>query len=263
MAVNKKHLQAGFSKYATEYDNKARVQKVIADKLIQAITHIQDESVVYDLGCGTGYCIRQLREKCNAPDSVHWVGVDISEGMLVEAKSMCQVRNISFHQADIEKLQFESSLATLMVSSLALQWVDDLSQAFKSIRQKMHASGICHIATLVEGTLPELTNAWAQIDNEQHVLNFRPVSEIIEALSTQGLELLTMQEETVSDMYVDLSSALKSIKEIGAGNHDSAQSGGLTSVSKFRKMLSFYEQYARREAGFCNTYKVLYFSVKK
>jgi SAM-dependent methyltransferase len=76
---------------------------------------------VLDLGCGTGALARELR-KLGAREVV---GIDLSERMLAEARARTPDQHIVFQRADLETFAAETDGFDLVVSSLALHYLND------------------------------------------------------------------------------------------------------------------------------------------
>lgn len=85
---------------------------------------------VLDLGCGFGWHCRYARQ--NHARSV--VGVDISEKMLERARRTTNDRLISYAQAAIEDIEFDAEQFDVVISSLALHYVQD----FELVCRKVH-----------------------------------------------------------------------------------------------------------------------------
>ncbi|OMF22533.1 SAM-dependent methyltransferase [Paenibacillus sp. FSL H8-0548] len=75
---------------------------------------------VLDLGCGFGWHCRYAREQ--QAGSV--VGVDLSANMLERAKAMTQDSAIDYRQLAIEDIEFQPEQFDVVISSLALHYVE-------------------------------------------------------------------------------------------------------------------------------------------
>ncbi|MEY8264264.1 MAG: methyltransferase domain-containing protein, partial [Bermanella sp.] len=81
--IAKDAIAKSFSKAASEYDEYARIQHVLAHELLTLCPR-QDKKNVLDLGCGTGYCLPALQE---IYPRAHITGGDLAVGMLQHAQS--------------------------------------------------------------------------------------------------------------------------------------------------------------------------------
>jgi SAM-dependent methyltransferase len=83
-----------------------------------------------DLGCGFGWHCRYARQK--QVRSV--VGVDLSEKMIARAKAISDGPNIEYRQSAIEDIDFPADEFEVVISSLALHYVE----RFDLVCQKIH-----------------------------------------------------------------------------------------------------------------------------
>lgn len=91
--------------------------------------NLQDKRVL-DLGCGFGWHCRYARQQ--QVRSV--VGVDISEKMLERARELTNDPAIEYRQLPMEEVDFPAKEFDVVISSLAIHYVED----FQSICQKIH-----------------------------------------------------------------------------------------------------------------------------
>src|SRR5690606_3400762 len=148
-----------FGAAAPHYDQHARLQRDVADRLSAFLPQQLNAEVVLDLGCGTGYCSERLRRRL--PDS-HLLCLDLALPMLkrsalrgVEGSLVC---------ADAVALPFPGSSVDLLFSSLAIQWCEDLPQLFAEVRRVLRPGGLALFSTFGPATLQELREAWAEVD---------------------------------------------------------------------------------------------------
>ena len=99
------------------YNNQAKIydiqyhheQKNKIDKIINEI-HFQKNSIILDLGCGTGFLFSSLENKTN-----FLVGLDISKNSLMEAKKrITKASNINLILADGEYSPFPNDIFNLI-----------------------------------------------------------------------------------------------------------------------------------------------------
>ncbi|MGG4147430.1 methyltransferase domain-containing protein [Paenibacillus algorifonticola] len=92
---------------------------------------------VLDLGCGFGWHCRYVREQ-NARSVV---GIDLSGNMLERAKEMTDDEQIEYRQLAIEDIDFPSEEFDIVISSLALHYVEQLGGLFKKIHHCLTSGG--------------------------------------------------------------------------------------------------------------------------
>ncbi|GMK43597.1 methyltransferase [Paenibacillus glycanilyticus] len=104
--------------------------------LREMIPDLRDKRVL-DLGCGYGWHCRYAREQ--GARSV--LGIDISEKMIERAKSFNEDAAITYRQAAIEDISFEPGEFDVVISSLALHYVEDFAGACRKIYDSLAPGG--------------------------------------------------------------------------------------------------------------------------
>lgn len=102
---------------------------------------------VLDLGCGFGWHCRYAVEQ--GAQSV--VGIDISEKMLNEAKKNTDCKAIEYIQMPIEDIHYPVDTFDLVISSLALHYVEPLEEVFHKINNCLVSGG--HFVFSVENPI--------------------------------------------------------------------------------------------------------------
>ncbi len=92
---------------------------------------------VVDLGCGFGWFCRWARQQ----GAVQVLGVDLSEKMLARARSIDPDAAISYQQADLERLDLPEARFDLAYSSLALHYVENITQLFVAVHRALKPGG--------------------------------------------------------------------------------------------------------------------------
>ncbi|MFX3634747.1 MAG: class I SAM-dependent methyltransferase [Candidatus Pristimantibacillus sp.] len=92
---------------------------------------------VLDLGCGFGWHCRYVREQ----DANSVVGVDLSENMLERARAMTNDDNIKYLRLAIEDIDFAVGEFDVVISSLALHYVEDFAMICEKIHHCLAAGG--------------------------------------------------------------------------------------------------------------------------
>src|SRR5215470_16867391 len=88
---------------------------------------------VADLGCGYGWFCRWAREH----GAAQVLGLDVSERMLAQAKSMTADTAITYARADLERLALPEASLELAYSSLALHYVVDLPRLLATLQRAL------------------------------------------------------------------------------------------------------------------------------
>jgi SAM-dependent methyltransferase len=93
---------------------------------------------VLDLGCGAGQLTRYLADA----GAAEAIGIDVSERMLALATSERPHPRVTFRRATMEELAFPPEHFDLVVSSLALHYVEDYADLMRRIGQWLAPGGV-------------------------------------------------------------------------------------------------------------------------
>ncbi|AZN41246.1 class I SAM-dependent methyltransferase [Paenibacillus albus] len=92
---------------------------------------------VLDLGCGFGWHCRYAREM--QASSV--LGIELSANMLERAKEMTDDQQIEYRQMAIEDIDFPAGAFDVVLSSLALHYVEDFGAICRSVHDMLTPGG--------------------------------------------------------------------------------------------------------------------------
>ncbi|MFC6322227.1 class I SAM-dependent methyltransferase [Companilactobacillus baiquanensis] len=92
---------------------------------------------VLDLGCGYGWHDRYAVE--NGASKV--IGIDLSEKMLTVAREKTSSKKIEYIQDDISKIDFKEDQFDIVLSSLALHYVESFDDLVKKISKYLKSNG--------------------------------------------------------------------------------------------------------------------------
>ncbi len=257
---DKQRVASAFSQAATTYDTFSHVQKHIAQRVIHAAASLPGKGFsgkeVLDLGAGTGSLSHALIQQ-----GACLTALDIAEGMLKQAVTSSRIQTGVV--ADAESLPFAQASFDGIVSSLAVQWCNDINRLFAECYRVLKPGGQAIIATLGPGTLHELKQAWLAVDAYVHVNGFASRASLCQAIEQSGLVIDQIQQAPEVFTYPKMMPILKELKGIGAHNsHDAAPKGLMTS-SKLKALESAYRLSQPEQEGFSVTYDVLLLSLSK
>jgi len=101
-----------------------RLHHDIADKVADIALHLSPAPArVLDVGCGTGYLLRQLAIRL--PDAAGLVGVDPAPQMVKASEQSASDVRLSFHTGVAEALAFQNESFDMVVSTTSFDhWAD-------------------------------------------------------------------------------------------------------------------------------------------
>jgi len=104
------------------------------------VGELSDDSVVLDIGCGTGRCTIPLAQKCKRV-----IGTDISFGMLKKAvikSDAAGLDNVTYFLADAEELPMKEGIFSAVISFGVLHHVDDPGSVVSSVQKLLRPKGV-------------------------------------------------------------------------------------------------------------------------
>jgi malonyl-CoA O-methyltransferase len=240
--TDKAAISLAFGKAAKSYDRHAAFQRDVADRLLSLLPDNLLGVRVLDLGCGTGYCTEKLIQRGAVVTCA-----DLSEKMLEQAKLRCGKAAKDYVIADAECLPFDRASFDLVVSSLALQWCDNLAVPLCEMKRVTKKGGKLLFSTLLEGSLHELKESWSKIDTHQHVNDFISLDRLNIALAQSECLDHRLNLPQIVVWYQSAFELMRDLKGIGA-NHVDNRSQGLVSRSVLQCVEKEYRQF-RNELG--------------
>ncbi|PCO04986.1 malonyl-[acyl-carrier protein] O-methyltransferase BioC [Microbulbifer flavimaris] len=241
-----------FGRAATSYDAAAHLQRAVCRQLLSALPEQTEPRRILDLGSGTGYGSELLRQRF---PSAEIVALDLAEGMLSFARHSRPAAN-AYIAADAEQLPLADNSFDLVFSSMALQWCYRLPALFAGLQRILTPDGRLLVSTLGPGTLWELRQAWARVDDGVHVNRFLPALQWSDAAQEAGLCGGLRTEERVLH-YSTAMELMRDLKRIGAHNVNSGAGKGLTGRDRLRRLSQAYEP-LRATAGLPASYEIFY-----
>jgi len=234
---NKRQVSHQFSRAAATYDQAAHIQAQALEGLLSHLQQHQPEGTLQgqwlDIGCGTGKALKPLLDL----GAQHITGVDLAEGMLQQAQQRT-LPNTQLILADADALPLPNNSMDGLISSLMLQWSENLTATFKEWTRVLKPGGTAAIATLLPGTHKELQHAWSQLDDFVHVNPFDSADQLCYSARSAGLHISILEQQSLVEKYPDLRTLLRQLKAIGATNVNTGRKPGLTT----RKTLNALEQ---------------------
>ncbi|MCB1747218.1 MAG: malonyl-ACP O-methyltransferase BioC [Gammaproteobacteria bacterium] len=255
--LDKRRVAQHFAAAAAAYEDHDALQREVATRLEERLDYVTlDVERLLDLGSGTGRLGRLLARRYRHALIVE---SDLALPMLATARARAP-RWFSRHRhvcADAEHLPFAANAFDLVLSSLALQWCEDLPAVFAGTRGALREGGLFLFATLGPDTLRELRAAFAATSSATHVNRFIDMHDIGDMLGHAGFADPVMETEYLTVEYADVLTLMRDLKGIGAGNAQLERTRGLFGRRQLRALTEAYEAY-RRDGLLPATYEVVY-----
>ncbi len=115
-----------FDERAASYESgrHGRLHKEISDRVVElSLSRVPAPRRVLDVGCGTGYVLRQLAARL--PQASEFLGVDAAPKMIEVARSASSDDRLNFVRGTAERLPADDSTYDLVVSTTSFDhWTD-------------------------------------------------------------------------------------------------------------------------------------------
>ncbi|MBA2709297.1 MAG: malonyl-ACP O-methyltransferase BioC [Tatlockia sp.] len=246
-----------FDKHALEYEQAAKVQNEIGERLFERLHYLKiAPRFVLDLGCGTGlftHKLKQLYPKAKI------IGVDLSEAMLLQSKKKQRWRRKwALVNADMSALPFSDSCFDLVFSNQVIHWSDSFPQLANELNRVMNTNGCLMFSTLGPDTFKELKQAWHRVDNFAHTNTFMDMHDIGDYLLAEHFLDPVVDMELLTVHYENLNKLLANLKAQGVRNINQKRNRGLTGKQSWQHFESAYQPFRTLEGKYPLTYEVVY-----
>lgn len=213
--MNKDLIQKRFAKNLDTYNDNAKIQKKMAERLLSFLER-KDFDDILEIGCGTGFLTQLVNDSFNFNT---YTANDIVESCEKYVKEINP--KINFIPADIEKaVENSDKKYDLIISNAAFQWVENLESFIKLLISKLNEGGILLFSTfgpenfrevnfVLGKTLPyysanelqEIVKDYKNIvEQEMHVMAFKTPKDILKHIKSTGVNALEMVSWTKTDM---------------------------------------------------------------
>lgn len=143
-----------FAGYRNLRDNLVALHENVIQPMLPVIVPDARGKRVVDLGCGEGFYCRIARDQ----GAAHVIGVDPSEKMLAVARERTPGEGIEYIQAFAEDAHLEPNAADLVVSILALHYVEDFDGVLTSVWTWLRSGG--EFVMIVEHPVMTAPDPW-------------------------------------------------------------------------------------------------------
>jgi len=253
----KRAVADSFSAAADSYDAHAALQVEVGTRLLERLDFVKNTPTrVVDIGCGTGVITRALQQRYK---NAQVIGLDLAHGMATHAdKKRRWLAKERYICADMEKLPLATHSVDMIVSNLALQWLDDLTAVFTEFQRVLRPDGVVLFASFGPDTLFEMRQAWQAVDDRVHVNRFMDMHDVGDAMVRARLADPVMDCEKIVLTYRDVKTLMRELKAIGAHNVNAGRMHSLTAPNHLKKMMAEYERFRRVDGFLPATYEIVY-----
>lgn len=245
----RENIAKTFGSASQSYDVSARLQRFSGKHLMPWLPKKTDLTVL-DLGSGTGFFTDLL-----AGNYQRVIGLDISKDMLHFAKSK-RDDDILWIEGDAHKIPLANESVDLIYSNLVIQWFNPLDVAINEMLRILKPGGLIIFTTLIDGTLHELKSSWKQVDNDQHVIDFKSEEELNTLFNTNKSKLLEQKCQDIVLEYQNVIHLARELKGLGANHLPHKKNRGLSGKDKWFKMTEYYQEFLEPNGIYPATYRL-------
>jgi len=252
-----------FDRSARGYRVHALFQELIArETAAMAMRHAKPGDRILDIGCGDGALLAAImgHHESGGFSSGGLFAVDVSAGMCAMARDRLGPLGAAVVRADAGAIPFSASSLNMIVSSLALQWVDDIGGVMGEAARALKPGGWLVAATLGPGTFPELRQSAAKARDGavRHAAErFPSVRDLEISLGSAGFEFRIIRGLRTRH-YENLMAFLRSLKKVGAMGAPGLEGAGLARRGFLQSLEREYENGFRFAEGLRATYEALF-----
>jgi SAM-dependent methyltransferase len=169
--------------------------------------------------------------------------------------------------ADEEALPFAEASLDLLVSALALQFVNDLPGTLIQIRRALKADGLFLAALIGGDSLSELRAAFAQAESEieggvsPRVAPFADVREMGALLQRAGFALPVVDSDRLTVRYPDVFALMRDLRRMGSTNALAERRRAPLKRATLKRMMEIYaERFADADGRLRASFEIVWLS---
>ena len=255
---NTQQVKNMFNRVARTHNNADFLSEEIANRLLSKADDVkQNFPTVLDLGCGFGTLHRQaFLVQSSLMDSL-WVEADISRASLQKNTNLHKI------QLDMESaLPFKNNSFSLVISNLALPWVNDLPNALIYMGRACAKGGLVLASLLGGESFKELKSIYAELEGNQYTPHFLPmvdVKDMGKLMQQTGFELPVSDRDLITIEYPNVDSLFDDLRTFGGKNLNLERAQGLTTPRKLQRVKEMYvAKYGDAEGNIPVTLEIIY-----
>ena len=213
----------------------------VAERLFERLDLLKAApSRVIDLGTGDARHLAQLQMRFK---NASVVGVDLSLARLQHAllrRRFWQKRPLLVCLDADKPLPFAKNSFDLVLSNMMLPWLCSSEGLVAEINRVLVRDGAYFLSTAGPDTLIELRQAWAKIDDSQHINMFLDMHDVGDLMVRSGMADPVMDTERITVTYSSLDKLLDELTALGFINVLNGRRRGLTALSVRQRLEAHY-----------------------
>jgi len=151
-ANHKERTERAYDISAEMYDKTVGKSMAARTNMLLRDVQLPEAPTVLDVGCGTGISTFELMKRVQGKGRFY--GIDLSQRMIDLARIRATdlgYGNVDFRKGDAERLEFPESNFDLIISNLALHWVQNKEKSLKEMFRVLRTGG--ELALVFNGEL--------------------------------------------------------------------------------------------------------------
>ena len=199
-------------------------------------------SRIIDLGTGDARHLAQLQMRFKAASVI---GADLSLARLRCASSrrrFWQKRPLLVCLDADKPLPFANKTFDLVVSNMMLPWLCDAESLVAEVNRVLVKDGAYFLSTAGPDTLIELRQAWASIDDSEHINMFLDMHDVGDLMVRSGMADPVMDTERITVTYSSIDKLLDELTALGFINVLNGRRKGLTAASVRQRLKASYPE---------------------
>ena len=198
LRTNKWSFDGDVNKYFDDHVKKSVPMYEEAHQLICDFSDnfINEESIIYDLGCSTGTLLKKLSLRHETIKGAKFIGIDVSENMIEHSKKNCNLKNVNFYHKNISKVNMKSSSIILSVYTMQFIKPKERQEIMNKIYESLEWGGAFFLFEKVRGSDARfqdmMQNAYTDFklsnnfDSEEIINKTKSLKGVMEPFSRKG-----------------------------------------------------------------------------